>query len=45
MPSPRDEYYMNADFEETKKKVLKYMSGIVDKLGTYIPDGKYDVLE
>ena len=36
---------MNADFEETKKKVLKYMSGIIDKLGTYVPTGVYDVLE
>ena len=44
LPSPKSYYYESADFKTTKKRVLDYMDTIVEKLGTYIPKGSYEVL-
>ena len=35
VPSPRYEYYQNADFSKTKASVLGHFSEVIDKLGTY----------
>ena len=45
VPSPRYEYYTSSDFKETKRKVLDNMDGIVEKLGTYMIQGSYELLD